>query len=1293
MQGDSAGTATAISRRHVLTAAHLLDLDDNGSIDVDPSEVFFHLNLSSGSRPSHTITASALYVHPDWTGFQNPTYNDDVAIVELAEDLPDNVPIYPLSEESFEVEQVITLVGYGQSGNGIDGFTTQGSLTIKRTGQNVTDYFDADDEGSGAREIFYYDFDGPTEASNYGGGPTLGNNIETTIGSGDSGGPAFVDDGNGGYKIFGTNTFSFSFGLEAPDSPYFGSGGAGMVVAEYLNFIYSVIGGKTVTIQQTNGSTDVEENGTTDSYTIVLGEAPSSPVTIAIDGGTQLTVSPTEIVFTPDNWNAPRQVTVAAVDDSIRESLHRAYITHQAASDDPAYDAMRIPNVGVNISDDDWQLATTPYVDLGPSDNVAWDQPRVAVELIVDDGSENSVGPDLFNTWLLDTGANSIMAFANAVDNMDDPPYRYQTSGKFLEYGVAGDHIFDISASYRFDFAGTSGLRNTLHDTRILSDPDNDISPLGPWGIVGMPAMAGRVTTYDFTVWTDLDPTDLYMTVEFGEEVPSYAGPRYSVAVDNRISFSPDTQVISGNHTPVWAEVPFLTGIPAHNGMAAGGNFLYDSGAQLSVLSTRMARAIGLDSNNDGILDGNDANFTGHEVVGGIGGTIAAPVFYFDEFHVPTEQGVDLVWTDLQWLVLDIVEGLDGVLGFDLMTSGWIEAYTVDGKSGYFMQNQLDFRNMIPDENGHASGTIYLDVNPEVHQVIDPTGPGLTIIETGGHTTVSETGVRDSYFAVLTKAPTADVTVTLVHTENQLTAVDARNPTRGYLVFTPNNWDVPQEVRVTAIQDDLAESYHRSSVQHISSSADPTYDGVGMSRAIISIIDDEFPGLMAIPDDGATEVTEGGVGDTYEIVLTYPPMFDVRVYMENAPGQVIAVDANSPAGNNYLVFTASNWNVPQQVRVTAIDDTRVEGPHRTFVTHRFSTTDFLYSQDFVFALQEYVFISDNDVADFGDTPLPYPTSMARNGARHLPGGPSLGAEKDYEVDGQPTPSGDGDDADGAADDEDGVSFISPLLPGENAYVRVVASGTGRLNAWIDFNDDGDWVDTGEQIFQDVQLDAGQHDMVFPVPAWAVETPQTFARFRFSTLGGLTFTGEATGGEVEDHAVAIGTVAPQVESIVINSGSAQRSMIQSQTVTFGSLVTIEPGAFQLTRSDGVAGTVQMSVTHGDHATTAVLTFGGSVVGPGGSLRDGNYTLTILGSHVHDADGNTALTHVEEFFRMFGDRDGDRDVDVFDYAYFRRTFEKDHNSSAYNAIFDYENDGDVDVFDFAYFRRNFGKTLAP
>ena len=54
-------------------------------------------------------------------------------------------------------------------------------------------------------------------------------------------------------------------------------------------------------------------------------------------------------------------------------------------------------------------------------------------------------------------------------------------------------------------------------------------------------------------------------------------------------------------------------------------------------------------------------------------------------------------------------------------------------------------------------------------------------------------------------------------------------------------------------------------------------------------------------------------------------------------------------------------------------------------------------------------------------------------------------------------------------DESGVSFPT-LIPGETVTISVVVtivdqdqSSLGLLNAWIDWNGDGDWADAGERI--------------------------------------------------------------------------------------------------------------------------------------------------------------------------------------------------------------------------------------
>ena len=181
---------------------------------------------------------------------------------------------------------------------------------------------------------------------------------------------------------------------------------------------------------------------------------------------------------------------------------------------------------------------------------------------------------------------------------------------------------------------------------------------------------------------------------------------------------------------------------------------------------------------------------------------------------------------------------------------------------------------------------------------------------------------------------------------------------------------------------------------------------------------------------------------------------------------------------------------------------------------------------------------NRQVFDFGDAPAPYPTLRANNGPRHVPAGPTLGANRDAEADGQPTAGAVGDDDNGVPDDEDGVSFVSPLIvshsAGKTGSVTVDASAAARLDAWIDFNSDGDWADGGEQIFTDYAVAAGSHAYSFTIPAGPYDGT-TYSRFRLSTAGGLPVTGPADDGEVEDHQV---TLVPEltITGVTLPEGS-------------------------------------------------------------------------------------------------------------------------------------------------------------
>jgi hypothetical protein len=178
--------------------------------------------------------------------------------------------------------------------------------------------------------------------------------------------------------------------------------------------------------------------------------------------------------------------------------------------------------------------------------------------------------------------------------------------------------------------------------------------------------------------------------------------------------------------------------------------------------------------------------------------------------------------------------------------------------------------------------------------------------------------------------------------------------------------------------------------------------------------------------------------------------------------------------------------------------------------------------------------------DFGDAPdldgftPQYATLRDHNGARHIivPDrivngqtikGVYLGQRITNDPDGRQSAAADGDEGD------DGVVFNNRLIPGSTASLTVTASVNGFLNAWIDWNGDGDWNDAGENVFVNRPLVAGQNDLTINVPVTALTS--TIARFRFNTTGGLTPTGLANDGEVEDYEVKIPPVVAYTVKLV------------------------------------------------------------------------------------------------------------------------------------------------------------------
>ena len=158
---------------------------------------------------------------------------------------------------------------------------------------------------------------------------------------------------------------------------------------------------------------------------------------------------------------------------------------------------------------------------------------------------------------------------------------------------------------------------------------------------------------------------------------------------------------------------------------------------------------------------------------------------------------------------------------------------------------------------------------------------------------------------------------------------------------------------------------------------------------------------------------------------------------------------------------------------------------------------------------------------------------------------------------------------GSADDEDGVT-IPVLSTGATATVVVNASGTGKVNAFFDWNNDGDFLDSGEAITE-LSVVAGNNNLSVPVPTTAVTGTSLGARFRISTAGALTATGAAADGEVEDYVVTVlgtdygdlpdtgaGTSANNYETLLASGGARH---VLSNALKLGSTVDADTGLLQ------------------------------------------------------------------------------------------------------------------------------------
>jgi len=184
--------------------------------------------------------------------------------------------------------------------------------------------------------------------------------------------------------------------------------------------------------------------------------------------------------------------------------------------------------------------------------------------------------------------------------------------------------------------------------------------------------------------------------------------------------------------------------------------------------------------------------------------------------------------------------------------------------------------------------------------------------------------------------------------------------------------------------------------------------------------------------------------------------------------------------------------------------------------------------------------------DYGDLPsskLNYSIiTVGDDAAGHAISTLKMGSLIDKETNGQQN-SGDAlKDDQTTSDDEDGVVMLGTQWnAGSTNQVRVNVNGDGCVAAWIDWNNDGDFQDAGENILSNASVTSGNNDLTFNVPSGIPATATYYSRFRLyprDSSGGCTTTKsyiyQIYNGEVEDHQIGYKPTAVTLTSLEANA---------------------------------------------------------------------------------------------------------------------------------------------------------------
>ena len=672
------------------------------------------------------------------------------------------------------------------------------------------------------------------------------------------------------------------------------------------------------------------EAGGTATFTVVLNSQPTADVTIGLisNDPTEGTVSAASVTFTSANWNTPQTITVTGVSDAIDDgNVAYSILTSEAASGDPNYDSLDASNVSATNTDDDAAgIIVTPTSGLITSEIggetptftvVLTSQPtaNVVINLTSSDTSEGVVGPDRLTFTSANWNVPQTVTLFGANDVVDDGDIPYSivtapaTSG---DPAYSGMNASDVSA------------------TNI----DSDVAGFFVNPISGLTTTEAGGTAH-FTVVLNSQPS-ADVTIALSSSNPSEG------------TVSPASLTFTSDNWNIPQTVD-VTGV----------NDPFDDGDIAYTIVT--AAAISADPGYNGL---NPLDVTVLNVDNDTAGITVSPTFGL----TTTESGGTATFT----IVLnsqptadvtiglssnDTSEGTVSPASVTFTAANWNtpRTVTVTGVNDLFDDGDVIYS--IVTAAATSGDLAYNGLNASDVSVTntDDDTAGFTLTPTSGLIT-TEAGGAASFTVVLTARPTANVTLGLISADTTEGTVNQASVT-----FTSDNWNIPQTVTITGVNDFLDDGdIAYDIVTTPASSSDSSYNGLSTGNVSVTNTDNDAAGIAVTPTFGLT-TTEGGGAATFTVVLTSQPTADVTIGLSSSDTTEGTISVSS------LTFTAANWNTPRTVTVTGVNDVVDDGDiSYAIVTAAATSSDPDYN--LFDASNVLVTNADNDVTGISVTP-------------------------------------------------------------------------------------------------------------------------------------------------------------------------------------------------------------------------------------------------------------------------------------------------------------------------------------